>query len=168
MLKEKSLIGSVLLAVFAIVLLMFWRKRRGVANNSALDNDLQIIQTAKKAGLSDRLATYLVGQARHESNNYQSRLATELNNVFGMGLPRVRATLASPSGTFAEGQEMAKFGSIQDAVKDLVLWMKFNRAPLDFPSLPAYVNFLKQKGYFADSAANYLAGVSARMNQANL
>ena len=160
--------GFVLLVASAIALLMFWRRSRKTAMNSATENDLAIIKEAKKQGLSSRLATYLVGQARHESDNYRSRLARDLNNVFGMGLPRIRPTIAMPSGVTAEGQEMAKYNSIEEAVRDLKLWMGFSRAPNDFPSLDAYVNFLKQKGYFTDSAANYLAGVSARMRQSDI
>lgn len=101
--------------------------------------------------------------AKHETANYTSRLYKEANNLFGMGMPSIRPTLATPSGIQIEGQEMARYPSKQDSIKDFLLWLNYQNCPDTFTGPDQLIQFMKDRSYFTESYENYLKGVESWM-----
>ena len=161
MARSKDFTGLLLVAG------LFWliSKRPSTKSASASDLDRIIIQQAQRNGFTPQASEYIAAQARHETANYTSELFRELNNVFGMKLPRVRPTKAKPSGVTSEGSEAARFNSIRDAVDDLSLWFDYNRLGKAYRSIDAYVSALKQKRYFEAPYMLYLLAMKGRQNQ---
>lgn len=75
---------------------------------------------ARCSGYTKQNALMLVKQARLESGGYTSRARREANNIFGMKMPRKRATTAIGTITLNEG-EFARYRSIADSVLDRIL-----------------------------------------------
>jgi uncharacterized FlgJ-related protein len=113
-------------------------------------------------GVSDITANYITAQAAFESGYFNSSIFIENNNPFGMKLARQRITTASGSN-----RGHACYPSIHDAVKDFVLWMEYAGIPKDISNLEAYVNLLKQKGYFASCDKHYLKTLREILNRSN-
>lgn len=99
--------------------------------------------------------------SKHETANYTSKLYKDANNLFGMGMPSVRPTLATPAGVQIENQEMARYPSKSDSVKDFLLWLNYQNCPVDFVSPDELIQFMKDKSYFTESFENYLKGVES-------
>lgn len=73
-----------------------------------------------------------------------------------------RATKAS--GETSSG--FAKFDSLADSVRDLVLYLTYSNYPTSFASSSSLVKTMKEKGYFTDSFENYAKGVAAAADRA--
>jgi hypothetical protein len=91
--------------------------------------------------------------SKHETGNFTSPIFRENKNLFGMKLPRVRPTKAT-----GENRGHATFNSLQDSVADQILFLNYNGyRQVNTPE--ELVTWMKNKGYFTDSYANYLNGV---------
>jgi len=113
-------------------------------------------------GVSEITANYITAQAKFESGYFNSTIYLENNNPFGMKLAKQRFTTAS--GT---NRGHACYPSIHDAVKDFVLWMEYSGVPKDITNLEAYVNLLKQKGYFSSCDKHYLNTIREILSRSN-
>jgi hypothetical protein len=160
--------------------------------------DQIIYDTAIKQGFTPIAAKLVVGQARFESANYTSGVFKANNNTSGMkyiGQPlATRGTLAPKSersascrngGTCVNSDHYAKFASVEDSAKDVVVrlysktmggvtpdQLKNVKTPEEFARL------LKKRKYYGPSPygtpgaekeiAEYAGGVKARMRLANI
>jgi hypothetical protein len=160
--------------------------------------DQIIYDTAIKQGFTPTAAKLIVGQARFESANYTSAVFKANNNTSGMkfiGQPlATRGTLAPMSersasckngGTCVNSDHYAKFASVEDSAKDVVIrlysktmggvtpdQLKNVKTPEEFARL------LKKRSYYGPSAygtpgaekeiAKYAGGIKARMRLANI
>lgn len=139
-------------------------------NLSSIDST--ILSTAISEGVPKEKAPLIVAQARHETGNYTSRLFRTSNNLFGMKVPRRRPAphIAGPSPVNAPKSEgetpYAQYRSVQDSVKDLIMWHKYNRIDWSRINSPEqYAQFLKSKGFYGDTIVNYLKGLRSGLKR---
>lgn len=89
-----------------------------------------VYNTLIDKGINSQSAKLMVAQMMHESKNFTSNVFKTDNNPMGMKIPRNRETLvAGPGKTKAPGKNgdigaYARFDSLSDAAKDLLLWQK--------------------------------------------
>lgn len=146
--SAKWLVG--LLVVFAIFL--FW-KRRG--KNQPMDRIFPIDQNwMGNRRLS--LLPYIEAQARHETGNYNSRLARDQKNLFGMKKPTNRAFVGSKDSQ----NVYMSYDSYRQSVEDLLLWMQSTNFPTTVSGSAQYVNELKKRRYFEDNIQTYTKGIN--------
>ena len=62
--------------------------------------------------------------------------------------------------TFARGVALghAKFDSVDDSIKDLMLWLGYNKVNIGGDP-EQYAKILKSKGYYTDDVDNYALGI---------
>jgi uncharacterized FlgJ-related protein len=107
----------------------------------------------------------LVAQAKLESGNYTNKLFLKHNNLYGMMHPKRRKTTSFGSRARAEGRAgYAQYKTIEDSVKDMLLYMQYKEHPLRYKSAYSYVHTIKSKGFFTAPEAEYLAGLKRYMN----
>ena len=129
-----------------------------------MTTDERIFNELQSEGIPQILATIIVAQARHETANYTSNVFKSCNNCFGygyVGQNTARSCLPKP-----EGGTYAGYNSIEDSVRELVLWIRRRQAEGKFPKdLSAivtpdqYATLLKNSGYYGDSITNYANGL---------
>ena len=123
-------------------------------------NIFQVVRRNIPGAWSDDTAKMIVAQAMHETGNFTSRLYKEQNNLFGMRQPAIRETLS------IEGRNgFATFGSLDDSVKDLLLYFKeFSLEPNKWDKPHAYVKAIKNAGYFTDDFLSYYNAMRTHYN----
>lgn len=109
----------------------------------------------------------------HETAGWTSKVYRDANNLVGMTLAKRKDGSISPNttatGELPYGEHQAIFKNIRSSADDLVLYMQKRFSyPFDFPSLEAQVQYMKSKGYFGDSFANYYASALRWKNQLDL
>lgn len=134
---------------------------------AATDVIKQIIyNTCIERGLPPTAAMIIVGQAKNESGNFSSNVFKTDNNLFGMKMPskRPHPYIARPSTIVMKSEgstPYAHYNSIADSVNDLIDWHKYNRTDWSKMTTPeAYVNWIKSKGYYQGSTADYIKIIS--------
>lgn len=119
-----------------------------------LSVDQRIELVLLDSGYSSRMINIVIAQARHESGNYTSKLAVRNNNIFGMRHPVKRPTTSLGPLASAEGRKgYASYNSIEDSVRDLILYHRHFRVPES--NLADYVTYLKRKRYYECSEQLY-------------
>ena len=121
-----------------------------------------IFYAAKQTGLTDDQARIIVAQAQHESGNFTSPLFQSDNNLFGMKMPskRDKTFIAGPSARIRKSEgstPYASYKNVSDSTKDLILsWHKAINTDWSKIQTPEqYAAYLKSKGYYGDTLANY-------------
>jgi hypothetical protein len=111
-------------------------------------------------------AKWIEAMAIHESGNYTNTLSTQANNIFSMGFPSVRK--ASNIGPikltkqgYQEPAEFSKYRNYDQAIKDLILWLDYNKFPTDIKDLNSFIYGLHSKGYFKQDPIAYLKAVES-------
>ena len=130
-------------------------------NNPVLEFYKRVVIAAPE--LDDRMKAYITAQAMHETGIFTSPLFLKYNNAFGMKMPVQRHTLATqptPTG-------YATYNSVEDSIKDLVLYFSAKEYPETFETVGEYVDFAKTKGYFEASLASYKKAVTKYLNEVN-
>ena len=151
---EESPIQLVILLLFAIGLLMLFRQFLIIGRRKG--KPLSTISRILKAqGLEPSMIKLLQAQAIHETGNFTSRLFKENNNVFGMKIPQQRQTLNIAPGN----QQFSRFASIDDSIKDMLLYLDHFRIPLDQEDPFRYAQILKDKNYYEDPVEVYFKGL---------
>ncbi len=107
-----------------------------------------------------KYSKWIDAMARHESKNFKSGLATQYNNIFGMGFPYDRpASNVGKTAEQVEGQYMSAYKNYDQAIKDLIMWFDYKKFPTNIATVESFVHALKEKGYFTDSVSNYTNGL---------
>lgn len=150
----RDLLAPLLIGLASLLLL--FRKKETIFPAQIISERL------KKAGLSDRLVKWWVAVSDHETGTWTSRLFRDANNLFGMKQPMTRATYSVGPTKSSEGN-FATFRSLDDSVKDLLLYMEEFRYPKDFLGIEDFIAFMKYKNYYGDSYDNYLKSVKSRL-----
>lgn len=88
--------------------------------------------------------------SKMETAAWTSNLFINQNNPWGMKQPRVRNTTAIPGL-----RTWALYASIDDAAKDILLWMKARKFPEGASDLYSFVQAMKQVGYFEEPIEQY-------------
>jgi hypothetical protein len=130
-----------------------------------------IITTAMKQGISQTVAKIMAAQAEHETAKYSSNNFIKNNNAFGMAVPRTRKSkyilgAGSVNAPAAEGGfSYARYASIEDSVKDLIDWFKYNNVNWSVVTTPEnYDAFLVSKGYHTASQTSYTVALRSLYN----
>lgn len=121
----------------------------------------RLYTTFKSEGLPDANARILIGQSRHETASFSSNVFKQNNNIAGMKVPSIRKSpYILGAGTKAPSNEgttpYAKYASIEDSARDLVHWLRYNKADWHKINTPdSYATFLKSKNYYGPTASFY-------------
>lgn len=151
---DESPIQLVILLAFAIGLLMLFRQFLIIGRRR--EKPLRAISRILKVqGLEISMIKLLQAQSIHETGNFTSRLFKEKNNLFGMKIPQQRQTLNVAPGN----QQFSRFVSIDDSVKDMLLYLDHFKIPLDQEDAFRYAQILKDKNYYEDPVEVYFKGL---------
>jgi hypothetical protein len=174
----KSLLGlGVLLAIFLLIRNLF--RAKGTPNK-ILDSFDRVFDN------SDYKATKQnwIDVSRMETAGWTSKLFLNGNNLWGMkkakkrantqestqwGVPGRDQTVLNPTAIVSEvsGQnQWAKYANLDDAVKDIILWMQYTKFPNRPLSLRDHIQEMKNRSYFVgEDVAEYLGKVVAWKNR---
>jgi flagellum-specific peptidoglycan hydrolase FlgJ len=101
------------------------------------------------------LLPYIVAQAKHETNDFNSKVYLTDNNMFGIkwiNSPSQKAT----KGLFSpEGNNYAHFANDTDSLADLLRIFEVKKMPLSVVDANEYAMRLQERGYFTDGLENY-------------
>jgi len=151
---DESPIQFLILLLFAIGLLMLFRQFLSTSRRK--EKPLKVIFRILKAqGLETSMIKLLQAQAIHETGNFTSRLFRENNNAFGMKVPGLRQTL----NVAPLGPGFSQFLSVDDSVKDMLLYLDHFKIPLDQDDAFRYAQILKDKNYYEDPVEVYFKGL---------
>lgn len=95
------------------------------------------------------LYNVLLAQARLESGNFTSRIWKDGRNPWGMKVATVRPSAQSGSLDSSTGP-YAKYGSMWSAVRDRMLWDKYNDMARFYGDPVMYMTEVKRAGYAED------------------
>jgi uncharacterized FlgJ-related protein len=128
-----------------------------------------VYDTAISEGASPAFAKIIVAQLQHESADFKSNVFKKNNNANGMKVPsRRKSPFIAGKGTQPPGNEgktpYARFNSLQDNVRDLFHWLKYNKVPFkSITTVSAYAEELRKRSYMGNTEAGkkiYIAGLS--------
>lgn len=124
-----------------------------------------ILRTTIKAGIPKSLALLIVAQAKHETNNFTSKVFQENNNAFGYKYIK-GATLQLEHGRMSpEGNAYAHYKNLKNSTKEIIAWIYRRVKEKKFPNLDTiktpqqYAIYLKITGYYTDTIHNYTMGL---------
>lgn len=136
--------------------------------------DTRIYNQAKKMGINDTLARLIVAQARHETNDYKSRLFNVSNNAFGykyVGQKKWANGESPVSPPKSEGLTgYANYPSVEYSVGELVDWLRRREKnglfTLDnLTNSQIFADSLKRGGYYGDTIPNYTRGLDSALKK---
>lgn len=130
-----------------------------------MTNEQTIYNEAKRNGMPELLALFIVAQAKHETANFTSNVFLSCNNAFGYKYVGQRLAVG-PCLTSPELDAYAKYATVADSVKELCQWIQRRQTEGKFPldlrvikTLDHYTQLLKLAGYFGAPISEYLAGL---------
>lgn len=152
--------GYPLLLLFLVASLLFW-KRTNRQKKMSTKNEIYktVYSLLIENGIPFRFAQIITAQAAHETYNFSSKIYIENRNLFGMKLAKIRKTLA-----IGERYGHAIFRSLEDSVKDLILYFEAQRIDKNFIDSDTYIETLKNKGYFEARLSEYQKGTAYFLN----
>lgn len=129
----------------------------------------RIYNTAINEGVNPLVSSFIVSQSGHETFGFSSMLFQRANNAFGMTVPNKRKSpyILGADKKQPDGNSIyAKYSDIEDSVKDLIHWFKYNKINLnDIKTLDEYATILKSKGYYGANYNVYINGMKLYFNQ---
>jgi uncharacterized FlgJ-related protein len=152
--------GSLLLFLFLAALALLWKstnRRKKMSTKNEIYKTVYALLIEN--GIPFRFAQIITAQAAHETYNFSSRIFIENHNLFGMKLAKIRKTLA-----IGERYGHAIFRSLEDSVKDLILYFEAQRIDKNFIDSDSYIETIKNKGYFEASIQEYQKGTAYFLN----
>ena len=130
-----------------------------------------IYSTAFSDGMPENLCALIEAQSKHETDDYSSNAFVKDNNCFGYKYVSGAHWQLSTGITSSEGDPYARYASIQNSVHEICDWIKRRQKEHKFPfdlttvSTPeTYAILLKNCGYYGDTTANYIAGITHFLN----
>lgn len=129
-----------------------------------------ILTTATNTGIPRTLAQLIIAQAKHETNNFTSKVFTENTNAFGYkhiegGRFQMQAGRRSP-----EGNQYAHYSTLENSTRELIAWIHRRLVERKFPQLDTittptqYAALLKKCGYYTDRTSTYATGLKKWFN----
>lgn len=153
---QKYFLG--LLIALAVFLLWKLKGNRKPEQSKAEQFRLILNKTLLQSEYSN-LARYWFYIAAFETGNFTSNLFLNANNPWGMMMPKKRKTTAS--GTYVSSRPWARYNSLEDSAKDIILYMIEFNYPTSEPSFFAFVSTMKRKGYFEEPFDIYYSRAEA-------
>ncbi len=135
--------------------------------------DQKIYNTAIEQGFNPKAAKLIVAQARFESADYTSNVFKKNNNTSGV---KYIGQKNAVQGTLSpEGNYYAKYNTVQDSLNDKIVRLYNIKMRGVTPEqlknatdATEFANLLKQRGYYGSSAAEYAAGLRAKLLRINI
>lgn len=124
-----------------------------------IDN-YKIIRGSLPDSVPDEFIKILTAQAIHETGFFTSKLYIENNNMFGMTQPVIRETLS-----IGQKDGFANFTSLEDSVKDMLLYLKEFKLKPNYKEVKDYVKDIREKGYFTDTYLNYFNAMRSHLTK---
>lgn len=134
------------------------------SNSEQKETFAQISEYAMECGAPQSLADTLAAVSAHETGRWNSQLAKEHYNLFGM------KTGGSGQGIQSgEASGYAVYDSWEDSIRDVVEWFKAKGYPMDDDTMSTenILQWMKSKRYFEDTLANYRKAVLSLKNELN-
>ena len=97
------------------------------------------------------LKPFVIAQSKVESANYTSDLFKRANNAFGMKNANFRSQL----GKSVPGTDYRYYNSLEDSIKDFVLYLDYVNFPI-VSDVNSYVRNLKERNYFESDQTDYI------------
>lgn len=126
----------------------------------------EIFRTVLECGYDSTMAKLLVAQSRHETGNWKSKLSRKANNVFGMHKAK-KNTRAIGVMVAEKGNRFAMYATVEDSTLEALEWLSKKDCPFKFKNSNEYAKWLKSKGYYEDSVANYSNALKAHLKHIN-
>lgn len=99
---------------------------------------------------------YVYAQARHESNDFKSRVYLDNHNYFGMKWIDGRRGQVAKKGLLSpDGNFYAHYETDSSSILDLLKWFDYKNFPVSVKDANQYASELKNRNYYGDSVANY-------------
>jgi len=111
---------------------------------------------------SEPIVRIITAQAMHETGVFTSPVFMENNNAFGMRQPEKRPTVS-----IGENRGYAVYESVEDSIRDLILWFDYNKIPVEFNSVGAYTAKIREYSYYEAGYADYTASVKMHLMKLN-
>lgn len=144
---------NISLIAFIIFLWNFRKKSRTMFD----EIKSQLIASGLTVTDANRLAGYMLAQAKHETANFTSKSYTVAHNLFGMK----ESSRSNSTGSYLGH---AKFSTDEFSILDMIQYLKSSRVYKlsDYAKMDMYkyILTLKSRGYFEDSFLNYYNGVA--------
>jgi hypothetical protein len=125
----------------------------------------RIYSQAITDGMPPVLATLIVSQSGHETDGWTSHVFTTCNNGFGYKYVGQATATGACTGS-PEGDDYAKYSSIEQSTHELTLWIKRRQNEGKFPRDLSTINtpeqynqLLYNAGYYGDNPTTYLNGL---------
>lgn len=155
------------------------KKTSQMSNDNADTNAIRMnfsefVKVCKENGADENFASMLLAQSIHETSYigsdklyhpFTSPVCLSNNNYFGMRNPVQRETTSQ-----GDRNNYAFYSSMQDSVKDVILWHKAKNNPVsglgtDYEAVKKYVSDIKSHSYFEAKLTEYMSGVWAAMKR---
>lgn len=133
--------------------------------------DERIYNQAITDGIPPALAVLLVAQARHETGNYTSNVFKSCSNAYGYKYVG-QATAEGACTMSPEGNNYARYRSVEQSVTEVTLWIKRRQREGKFPANlgeittpEQYAQLLKNCGYYGSTWQVYANGMLAALQK---
>jgi hypothetical protein len=121
----------------------------------------EIYNAALKEGFNEQAALAIAGQSAHETGRWSSELALKYWNVFGMKDGGGGANIQNGA---VKG--FATYPAWESSLMDYAEWCRKKSYPFaENLNTEQHLQWLKSKGYFTDSLANYKKSVLSLINE---
>lgn len=97
------------------------------------------------------------------SSTWFQKLFPNIDQLNKEGVSSFLSNPLPPSGNVDMGlsEEWARYATLDDAVKDILLWMDYTKFPKETLSLRSHIDEMKKRKYFAEDLDYYLKAVIA-------
>lgn len=154
---QKSLVGLLILLV--VYLLMRLSKGNSSKVKNVPDNISDAFDRVFDNSPYKLLKENWLSVSKMETAGWKSNLFREALNLWGMMKARIRPTTAT--GIYLSGREWSRYTTVEDAVKDILLWMDYTNFPRKQMSIEQHIQAMKDRGYFEEPIEQYLEAVKA-------
>ena len=164
--SRKSRLGLSILVTLLTILPIAWLIFRGrqlkaqsLKSLTPKDVTTRMFNLINRSWKGNIPVEYLVAQSMLETGDFTSNIFYKNNNLFGMKFPTKRPTTAK-----YENLGYAYYASLEDSIKDLILWMQYVNFPGDLTAVGEYVSALAKKKYFEADEFLYEQGVQRELS----
>lgn len=134
----------VLLIGLVIAFLSFRFKKRNE------ETEEEIIERRIKRTKYALYTKFIICQSKHETGNFNSFLANEKNNLFGMGVPVYRTSFRVGEYKAGNGEIFSVYSSKEDSIKDYIEWLNYTNFPLGLKTIEEFAEEIQRRNYATD------------------